>query len=404
MAICFIANKSFIKKIPNLVKDVSAPLTKLDLNLLEGIQKEIPLFKNNSMSEIAFITKNLETLNFFRGCAVGCSHCLKNAKSFDKNKRSILFEDIIRFANGFKNLNERLGINVFNGINYLNITDDANPSDFPIKGLNREHTVTEGIKILFESLKIPLLYVTSGWNKDSKTAQKSAEELAKMAIKNPESTKIEISINPFSKIMDLSREALKNNNQIKAEYYRKLYISRMANTIATFFPLIKLKKADIIYRHASDYKGNELVNAKATAELYKDIYNELGSIIGSDLELVPQLYPDIITKEAPAHFIEPSGRARAYFPFDVNMKVQEGLIQEALDWNRLTSEEKADFLKNNSLKCIDINGNIYTSRPATKTFCINSPLEITTPTNIKLNFIRNNLETKNVFSDIELEY
>ena len=86
------------------------------------------------------------------------------------------------------------------------------------------------------------------------------------------------------------------------------------------------------------------------------------------------------------------------------MKVQEGLIQEALDWNRLTSEEKADFLKNNSLKCIDINGNIYTSRPATKTFCINSPLELTTPTNIKLNFIRNNLETKNVFSDIELEY
>ena len=30
---------TYIKKIPNLVKDVSAPLTKLDLNLLEGIQK-----------------------------------------------------------------------------------------------------------------------------------------------------------------------------------------------------------------------------------------------------------------------------------------------------------------------------------------------------------------------------
>lgn len=394
---------TYIKKIPNLVKDAPAPLTKLDLSLLEGIQKDIPLFKSNSMDEIAFITKNLDTFNFFRGCSVGCTHCLKNANIFDKNKRSILFEDIVRFADGIKELSERLGINILNGIRYLNITDDANPSDYQIKGLSREHSVTEGIKILFEELKIPMLYVTSGWNKESKTAQASAEELAQMVIKNPESAKIEISINPFSKLMETSRDALKNNNQDRAEHFRKLYVSRMANTIATFSELFKLGKAEIIYRHADDYEGNELVNSKSTASLYKDIYKELASIIGSKIESIPQLNPEIITKEAPNHYIEPSGRARGYFPFDINMKVQEGLIQESLNWNQLTQDEKFNFLKDNSLKCIDINGGIYTSRPATNTFYVNSPIELTTPTKIKLNFIKNDLKTENIFSDIELE-
>jgi hypothetical protein len=392
---------SYLKSIPMSVKNSTAPLSLLDVDKVEGLQKGIKLFDGINLKDIAFITKKLETLNFFRGCSVGCTHCLKDAKCKNGIK-SVLFEDIKRFTQGFKELSERFGFNILNGIKYLSIIDDANPSDVLIKGLERNHTVAEGIKLISDNLGISSLYVTSGWNKNSIIAQSGAEEIAQMIVKNPSSAKVEISINPFSKIMEISRKALKNNNKEKADYYRKMFIERMANTIATFSELFKLNKAEIIYRHAQDFKGNELVNASSTAKLYNDIYNEVSKILGSSIESIPDLSPEFVTREKVSHFIEPSGRARAYFPYDINLKVQQGLISESLIWGDLSKEEKYDFLRDNSLKCVDINGRIYTTRPANNTYCINSPIELITPTEIKLNYI-NNQKTDNIFSDIELE-
>ena len=89
------------------------------------------------MRDIAFLTKRFETLNLFRGCRVNCSHCLKDAKPPQKGCETILFEDLMRFLDGFRELGERLGFNVFQGNKYVNIIDDANPSDIPIRGKER---------------------------------------------------------------------------------------------------------------------------------------------------------------------------------------------------------------------------------------------------------------------------
>lgn len=395
---------TYINKIPSSVKDSKYPLSKLDLKGLEGVQKGIPLFEGSkplTMDLISFITKRIETLNLFRGCTVGCSHCLKDAKA--EVRKSILFEDLERFLDGFKTLNERLGFNVLNGNKYLSIVDDSNPSDFPISGKDRKHSVVEAIKEIYEKLNIPILFVTSGWNKGSHYAQNASEELAKAIQKNPSMIEsVDISINPFVGILDKSREASRNHNQNKADFLRNVYTSRMANVLSTFIKAFENNKARIIYRHASNIQGNELVNENAAKKLYEEIYAKLRKSVGSALDNVPSLKPEQLTKFDKTHLIEPSGRGRKYFSADTNLKMQEQLIDEALEWESLSEQEKFNFLKDYALKCIDIDGSVYTTMPANKVQFVSAPIELTLPTKIKLNY-ENKKATTPVFSDIDLE-
>lgn len=394
-----------IKLIPTQIKTAEFPLTKIDLSRFEGIQSDIPLFNsksNISLNDIVFITKHLETLNLFRGCRVNCSHCLKNAKPAQKGSETILFEDLERFLDGFKTLSERFGFNVLNGTKYLSIVDDSNPSDIPIKGLAGQHSVVEAMGLIYQKLQIPPLFVTSGWNQKSKYAQNNAENLVKMVKTNPDSIKdVEISINPFTGLMEKSREALESKNQATAEFFRNIYTSRMANVLATFIDLFKLEKATIIYRHANNSK-NEGINELETRKLYEEIYNKLHKIIGSKVESLPQLKPENLTKFDKKHLIEPSGRARKFFSKEENFKEQSQLIAEALDWELLTSKEKKEKLQDFAVKGIDINGQVYATMPANKVDFVNTPIELTVPTNIQLNYI-NNIETAPIYSDIELE-
>lgn len=397
-----------INRIPKTLRSTSFPLSKINPEIFEGLQRGISLFDDGkklvSMEDIAFLTKHLETVDVFRGCSVGCTHCLKNAVCSPKNARSILFEDLIRFTEGFKRLNERLGFNVLEGNKYINIVDDSNPTDFPIRGLNRQHSVAEATELIFKNLRIPILFVTSGWNKKSKFAQQSAEELAKQFTQNPQSLKsFEVSINPFSLIMENSRQALKSGNSEKANLCRDLYTSRIANAITTFFDLFKGKKpkGELIYRHANKFEGNELVGEEETRKLYFEIYEKIKGIIGERIEEAPLLNPEIVTKFDKSHLIRPTGRARKYFPFSYNMQLQSELLTECEKWNSMTEKEQREFLKNCSLKCVDINGRVYSTFPAIA-HCENMPVEITVPTDIKLNYI-NKQKTAPVFSDIELK-
>ena len=395
---------TYIKTIPNTIKDSQYPLSKLDTKFLEGIQSEIPLFQGEkplTMNSISFITKRFETLNLFRGCTVGCSHCLKDAQA--NGRRSILFEDLERFLNGFKTLNERLGFNVFNGNKYLSIVDDSNPSDFPIEGKYAKHSVNEAIKQIYDKLNIPILYVTSGWNRSANYAQKSAEELASSIQKTPEMIEsVDISINPFVGILEKSREASKNNNQDKADFLRNVYTSRMANVLNVFFEALEQNKAKIIYRHAPNIEGNEFVNENATKKLYEEIYVKLQKIVGAAIEKVPKLKPENLTQFDKSHFIEASGRGRRFFRSETNFLEQQQLIDEAIDWECLNEQEKFVKLRDGALKCIDINGNVYTTMPASNVDYISAPIELTLPTKIQLNY-ENNKPTTPVFSDIDLE-
>ena len=395
---------TYIDKIPNSIKDSKYPLTKLNLQKLEGVQSDICLFNGNkplNMEAISFITKRFETLNLFRGCTVGCSHCLKDAKVEDN--RSILFEDLERFLDGFKTLNERLGFNVFNGNKYLSIVDDSNPSDFPIMGKTSKHSVVEAIKEIYEKLNIPVLFVTSGWNKGSSYAQKASEELANAIQKKSSMIEsVDISINPFVGILEKSREASQNHNQDKADFLRNVYTSRMANTLATFLNAFTNNKAHIIYRHASSMEGNELVDEKAMKQLYEEIYAKLRKIVGSKLDEIPMLQPEQLTQFDKSHLIEASGRGRRFFTSKTNFLEQQKLIDEAIEWACLNEQEKLAKLRDGALKCIDINGNVYTTMPASKVDYISAPIELTLPTKIQLNY-ENKKPTTPVFSDIDLE-
>ena len=395
---------TYINKIPNSIKDSKYPLTQLNLQNLEGVQSDICLFNGEkplTMDAISFITKRFETLNLFRGCTAGCSHCLKDAKAEDS--RSILFEDLLRFLDGFKTLNERLGFNVFNGNKYLSIVDDSNPSDFPISGKDRKHSVVEAIKEIYEKLNIPILFVTSGWNKGSSYAQKASEELANAIQKNPSMVEsVDISINPFVGILEKSREALKNHNQDKADFLRNVYTSRMANVLSVFFKALEQNKAKIIYRHAPNIEGNEFVNENATKKLYEEIYAKLQKIVGAAIEKVPKLKPENLTQFDKSHLIEASGRGRRFFRAETNFLEQQQLIDEAIDWECLNEREKFEKLRDGALKCIDINGNVYATMPASKVDYISAPIELTLPTPIQLNY-ENKKPTTSVFSDIDLE-
>ncbi len=393
---------TYIKQLPNSIKESKYPLSKLDTKFLEGIQSGIPLFqgeKHLTMNSISFLSTRFETLNLFRGCTVGCSHCLKDAQA--NGHRSILFEDLERFLNGFKTLNERLGFNVFNGNKYLSIVDDSNPSDFPIEGKDRKHSVVEAIEKIYEKLNIPILFVTSGWNKGSGYAQKASEELANAIQKNPSMIEsVDISINPFVGILEKSREASKNHNQDKADFLRNVYTSRMANVLATFLNAFASNKAQIIYRHAPNAEGNELVNEVATKKLYEEIYTKLKKLVGSAIDNIPQLKPEELTRFDKSHLIESSGRGRQFFSSEINLKEQEQLIDEAIEWESLSDNEKFKTLNDYALKCVNIDGSVYATMPSNKVDYISAPIELTVSTDIKLNY-ENKTPTKPIFSDID---
>lgn len=386
------------KNIPVYIKNSDFPLTKLNLQKFDGIQKGIPLFNGVKPDDIAFITKKFETLNLFRGCSSGCTHCLKDAKPI--NRGTILYDDLLKFLDGFNKLSERLGVNVFQGNKYVSLTDDANPSDIPIMGKDGMHSLVEAIKIIYEKIHLPSLIVTSGWNRTSKYAQSTSEKLATLADKNPETiSAINISINPFSEIMEKSRNALKNSNQSSAEFFRNIYTDRMANALKVFLRLFETGKASVIYRHAPDYKGNEPVGEIETRKLYEEIYSKLKKITGSALDNIPELKPENLTRFDRSHLIEPSGRARRYFPLNKNLAQQQKLIDEILSFENLPPDVKQKILLDCALKCVDINGQVYATMPSVSVETFSAPVEITVPANIRLNY-ENKKAVPPVFSDI----
>ena len=374
---------TYARNLPTGVKMSEYPLTKIDLTKIDGIQRDIPLFKGVRIEDIAFITKRLETLNLFRGCKCGCSHCLKDAIAPKFGRESILFEDLKRFVSGFKKLSERMGFDVLNGNKYINIIDDSNPIDIPVRGLKKTHGVDEAMKLIYDTLRIPTLFVTSGLpterTQNIRYANKMAANIVDMVKKNPDSVEeVQISINPFLKKED--------------------YSFRMARTLFAFLDLFNMGKARIIYRHAQDgYKGYD---AKAAKDIYTEIYNLLKLHSHSKLEGIPQLKPEVVTEFDKSHLIEPSGRGRRFFSKEQNYKLQQELIQDSLDWADMSKEEQREVLLNNSLKCVDIDGRIYTTKPSNAE-SVNTPIEITIPTDIKLNYINKEKPNK-IFSDVEV--
>ena len=100
--------------------------------------------------------------------------------------------------------------------------------------------------------------------------------------------------------------------------------------------------------------------------------------------------------------IEASGRGRRFFTQRTNFAEQEALIDEAMKWEKLTPSQKFETLRDFALKCIDIDGKVYATMPATGVKSISAPIELTVPTKIRLNY-QNKTPSPQIFSDIDLE-
>lgn len=357
------------------------PLEHLDLKRIEGIQTEIPLFKNSTMEDIKFLTKWFQVLNIARGCREKCTFCLRNAmapikESADKIN-TILWEDLQRFTDGFAKLSERIGVNTLKGNSHITLFEDANLPAGKIHDLNGDiHNAGEAIKNIYEKLQLPFVFATSGWHLNDKFTQNTAEEICSYILKNKECSKeFAISVNPF-----YSGD-------------RNAYIAKITNALKTFLPLYKndVEKGSILlkYNYPNGVK-NELNGRDSAIELYQDIHKNLQKVTDSNLEEYELLKPQNVTQHREDNYIENKGRGQKFFPKELVDKNNKQLFTESFHWLTLTPAEKQKFAYEFTTKNIDINGKVY----------LITPSEQLIDTGIKLNYINKNKETAKIHSDI----
>ena len=378
----------YLKSLPSGELSRDFPLDKIDVRHLEGIQQGIDVFENVSMSEIKFLAKNFSILNLARGCSNACTHCLRNAKSDVKS--TMLWENLVKFTEGVKDLNFRLGFNFLNGNKYMVLHDDSNPPEFVLRDLvGYTHNFADAVKQVFSRLNIPIETVTTGWNKSDTNAEKAANELMEYFTKTPEANiLVSISVNPFHRLLDKSRQAAHLGNPDTAQYFRELYTDRIARAINTFLPLFKSEKAALIYRYSQFDKNT---GAKELMSLYRTIYEKLEHLAGKDcLAEINYLRPETFENFSPEHLIESKGRGRRYFPLKENLKKQQELLFEKSQWETSSPAESIREAYKYSIKEVDTDGRVY-ARTLSETVI---------PTNISLNF--STPQNPLLFSDIQV--
>ncbi|MCM1004426.1 MAG: hypothetical protein NC408_08810 [Candidatus Gastranaerophilales bacterium] len=236
-----------------------------DLNKLDGIQEGIKIFKGLNMKEIAFFLLTVREFAAFRGCYNMCSHCYADAKPPIKEKDNYIqrmsWEDFTSITEGIKELNNRLGFYATapedNDDAYIAPFHDADCIDIVLKDkLGNEHDFIDISKELSEATGVPVIFDTSGWFLNNRTAQQRAEKFVEY-FKRTENFKnifqFNISFNPFhsanTKSVMLTREG---KSEDKAKKLRDLYTTRMANVFYTFSPMLRHKNFNLIIRGFED--------------------------------------------------------------------------------------------------------------------------------------------------------
>lgn len=375
------ANK-YLKTLSAQIRETPFPLEKLDLRKLEGIQSDIALFENTKLEDVKFLTKWFQVLNLARGCCEQCTFCLRNAlkplKEGAEQINTILWEDLTRFTGGISKLNERLGFNILQGNSHITLFEDANLPVINIKDSQGDsHSLLESVKEIHESLNLPIVFVTAGWNPMDTNSQKSAEELCRYIQQNPDAAKeFAVSVNCFH------------------VYNREYYTTKVANALKTFLPLYKDGIASILikYNYANGIKSEEN-GYEAAKSLYEEIYAKLKILTGSSLEEYELLKPEYVTKHREDNYIENKGRGQKFFPEDAVEKNNKKLFVESFQWLTMTPEQKRDFAYNCTTKNVDINGNVY----------LITPSEQLIETQINLNYINKNKKTAPIHTDVKFK-
>lgn len=266
-----------------------------DLKHIEGIQKGIKVFENLSMPQINFIAQTLTEVAIQRGCNNMCTHCYAQAmppsyQKSDEKINKISFEDFDNFCNGFKELNKRLGFNIFQDSrnSYKTLFHDSDSSMIFLEDKNgKTYDYLDLAKKVNETTGQTVLFDTAGWNIQDKKTQARMEKLVEKALTSDEYSFIEfnISANPFHSLYSRSLKHHSENNPEKEQKFRDIYTTRMANVLFTLSPLTEKYKIDLISRALPDNMDNaEGYREKDLKQLYNEIIRKLANKYKEDFD------------------------------------------------------------------------------------------------------------------------
>lgn len=377
-------------------------LDNFDMEKLDGIQKDLKVLGNLSMSQIKNLTIRNLSIMLKRGCNNMCAHCYANArpKSFFK-KDSIInevdFDDFKNFCDDVSTLNKRMGFNIFSRKkkpDYQTLFHDADSSMIFAKDKNgKEYDYLDLAEMLHNATGKTVLFDTSGWHIQDKKTQQRMEALIKKFNSDPEKYKFmqfNVSVNPFQ---SLNYNAILRSREGKPEIAQRLrdaYITRLANTISTFMPIIldNPKNFNTISRCF-----DELENASTKGFQVDDlaeIYNETLAIVldkfVKDYNIKSQKTVDSFWAYFQTRFentdtyIVNTGMVRKNFNLDHKTETLKESRPNATD---------AEVSKQMNAGLIDLNGKFYLTN-YNETF----------PTNIQLNYANKDKATAPINPDL----
>lgn len=353
-----------------------------DLDRLNGIQKGIEVFEGLSFKQISFILDRLSEIAMFRGCYNNCAHCYAEAKHPIKETDDFIskidWEDFTNLTNGIKELNNRLGFNIFreqkDGTRYLTAFHDADCSQIEIKDKDGiVHDWYEIAKHLYKATKKVQLFDTAGWYIQDKKAQQRMESYVQKLLADDEiKIDLNISANPYHAMHYRAVEHMKNGNKEKEEYFRQKDSERMANVLFTLTPLLKKQHSNIELSILARAMSNKSNNSKGLSEkdlkktfdrhfeelkkLYKKDFETNQKVIKNKKEIQRNIYeykkefdnigttPAVTNKLKDLYTIE--DRARA---------ISDAHVLQ--DPEMITKKEDSDYYRT----IIDANGKVYLS-------------------------------------------
>lgn len=387
--------KQYLNSQINLSDLVDMNLNKLDLNKLDGIQEGIKVFEGLNMKEIKFFLNSVMEFAVSRGCANGCVHCYADAvpKTLHAKNNFLSnmdWDDFKSLTEGVKELKTRLGFNPIEKHKpYLAPFHDADSLDFVIKdNKGNEHDFIDVANELYDAFELPLVFDTSGWFKGHTTLQKRAEKFVKHYLDPNNRQNIiqfNISFNPFHALNAKAVEFKKAGDIEKANKFRDLYTSRMANAMFTFTPMHRTNRLGIIKRAFSSedtrFEGFKKLDLDAlfseTTEKLKDLYirdfEGEQKIIKNKKQIADNIhkFKKIYQKSAGGVFQE-TDRARRYFNLD---KVKSKEVDNKWLGHIKQAKNANDLCEGKYYGILDANGDYH----------ITSYM-VTVPTDIKLNF------------------
>lgn len=266
---------------------------------LEGLQNGIKIFDGLNFTQIGYIITNLDSIIVQRGCNNACIHCFAEAQTPFHMKMNHLadkidFEDYKNLLDGFKELNNRFGYNIFGTQrdNHLALFHDADCSMIFLQDKDgKVYDYADLAKMLHDVTGRGILFDTAGWNLNDKKTQKRMEDLVKKITSGNDYDfiKFYISVNPFHSIYNKSVELFLKKDYEKAKRLREIYTDRMANVIFTFSPLINkthsINKPQIefIFRALFDQTKLEGYQRHNLESLRFEIFDKLEKMYKADL-------------------------------------------------------------------------------------------------------------------------